>query len=287
MTGNDLHLATTGPGTIERPTATGTRPLPATDEGGADLLVSRSVDPGELRALLTHLAKEDCVHSWRNFGIDGTVDELLAWENRLRPTEIFFFHLRQGGSVRLAGAGAVADRLNAEFPYPGFAVLSRCFIMPEFRGHGLYRHLLRYRMEYCRRRFGGSLDGIHIGSTEQRVARVLLDHRLDGWPSFSHLGEERLHIAGAGRTVQAYMLLMPRYAVSLLGELADDGAPAAVITLRRRLERADAGEARELALLLRNVLDDTGGAGWFEAHCGPATTRLLAFCRAVPLVEMT
>jgi hypothetical protein len=285
--GNDLHTATTAPGTVERPSATRTRPLLVSDEGGADLLVSRSVDPGEFRAMLTHLANEDCVHSWRNFGIDGTVDELMAWENRLRPTEIFFFHLRQGGSVRLAGAGAVADRLNAQFPYPGFCVLSRCFIVPEFRGRGLYRQLLRYRMEYCRRRFGGSLDGIHIGSTEQRVARVLLDHRLDGWPSFSHLGEERLHIAGAGRTVQAYMLLMPRYAVSLVRELADDGAPAAAIALRRRLERADAVKARGLAMLLQRVLDDTSGARWFDAHCGPATTRLLAFCRAVPLVEMT
>lgn len=254
-----------------------------------ELAITQTAEPADLRRLLRRLAQENCVHSWRNFGVEGTLDELLAWENRRRPTKIFFFYgAGAGGSgSRMVGAGAVADRLTGEFPHPGFCVLSRCYIMPEYRSHGIYRPLLHYRMEYCRQEFGDALNGIHIGSVEDRVSRVLFDHRLPGWPTFVHLGEEELRISGAGRMVGAYMLLMPRYVQRIERELAGAGAPRTVVELRRTLAGIGAEPVRGLGLLVQRARDDASAAGWFLDRGSEAIDQLLLFCRSIPLVGLT
>jgi hypothetical protein len=252
-----------------------------------ELAVTQTVEPADLRRLLRLLAEENCVHSWRNFGVEGTVDDLLAWENRRRSTKIFFFYGRCGSESRLVGAGAVADQLTGEFPNPGFCVLSRCYIVPEFRGHGMYRPLLHYRMEYCRKEFGDALNGIHIGSAQDRVARVLFDHRLPGWPMFAHLGEEELRVSGAGTMVGAYMVLMPRYVQRIERELAGSGAPASVVELRRTLAGIGAEPVRGLGLLVQRARDDASAAGWFRERGSEAIDQFLLFCRSIPLVWMT
>ncbi|HEX7840379.1 MAG TPA: GNAT family N-acetyltransferase, partial [Kofleriaceae bacterium] len=179
--------------------------------GLGQLVISQTVDPRNLQHLLGSLMREDCVHSWRNFGSDGTLEALLEWENRRRPTKLFFFHLKRGGELRMIAASAVADRLTKDFPHPGFCVLGRCYIMPEFRSRGLYRHVLRYRLEYCRSQFGGALNAVHIGAVNERISRVIMNHELPGWPRFVHLGEEELSVAGEIRNVGAYLLLLPDY----------------------------------------------------------------------------
>ncbi|HET9896585.1 MAG TPA: GNAT family N-acetyltransferase [Streptosporangiaceae bacterium] len=252
-----------------------------------ELAVTETADPADLRRLLRLLAQENCVHSWRNFGIDGTLDELLAWENRQRPTKIFFFYSARGSEARMVGAGAVSDSLTGLFPSPGFCVLSRCYVVPEYRGHGMYRLLLQYRMEYCRKEFGDALNGVHIGSANDRIARVLLDHRMPGWPTFAHLGEEELRISGAGAVVGAYMLLMPGYVRRIERELSGSGAPESVLELRRTLAELGAGQVRGLGLLVQRARDDATAAGWFRERGSEAIDQLLRFCRSIPLVSLT
>src|SRR5262249_25860607 len=111
------------------------------------LVVTRSINSEDLHQLLGQLAGGGCVHNWENFGSDGTLEALLRWENDLRPTEIFFFYLKRDDLMRMVAVGAVADRLMHGFPHPGFCVLGRCYIIPEFRGRGLYRRVLHYRLE--------------------------------------------------------------------------------------------------------------------------------------------
>lgn len=258
-----------------------------TREESRELAVTQTADPEDLRRLLRLLAQENCVHSWRNFGVEGTLDELLAWENSQRPTKIFFFYSHGGSKPRMVGAGAVADRLTGEFPSPGFCVLSRCYVVPEYRGLGMYRLLLRHRMEYCQREFGDELNGIHIGSADDRVTRVLFDHRLPGWPTFAHLGEEELKISGAGTMVGAYMLLMPRYVRQIEGELAGSGAPESVTELRQALAGIEAGQVRGLGPLLARAREDASAAGWFLERGSEAIDQLLRFCRSIPLVRLT
>jgi GNAT superfamily N-acetyltransferase len=252
-----------------------------------ELAVTQTTDPADLRRLLRLLAQENCVHSWRNFDVEGTLDELLAWENRLRPTKIFFFYGGRGSESRMVAAGAVADGLTGEFSNSGFCVLSRCYIVPEYRGHGMYRQLLHYRMEYCRKEFGDALNGIHIGSAENRVTQVLFDHRLPGWPTFVHLGEEKLRISGAGTMVGAYMLLMPRYVQRIELELAGGGAPESVVELRGALAGIGAEQVRGLGLLVQQAREDASAAGWFLERGSEAIDQLLLFCRSIPLVGLT
>lgn len=252
-----------------------------------ELTVTETAEPADLRRLLKQLAREDCVHSWKNFGIEGSLDELLAWENRRRPTEIFFFYDGSGSGAKMVGTGAVAAKLTSEFPHSGFCVLSRCYIVPEYRSHGMYRPMLHYRMEHCLQKFGAALNGIHIGSVEDRISRVLFDHRLPGWPAFVHLGDEELSISGEGRMVGAYMLLMPPYIERIKRELAGAGAPQSVVELRRTLAVADAEQVRDLGLLVQRARDDASATGWFSERGSEAIDQLLLFCRSIPLIGLT
>lgn len=252
--------------------------------GTEELVVSQSVDPDNLRSLLESLVQENCVHSWRNFGPDGTLDELLRWENELRPTRIFFFYLERGGQRRMIAASAVADKLTRDFPHQGFCVLGRCYIMPQFRGRGFYRYILQYRLDYCRAQFGDALNAIHIGSVNERVSRVITNHQLPGWSSFTHLGEEELHVAGEIRTVGAYMLFVPEYVSRIQRALAGPDAPDCVVRLRNALSNIDSDGMRNLGMIVKDSFEEACGHGWFDQRDSQEIKQLLQFCSSIPLV---
>lgn len=252
--------------------------------GMENIIVSQSIDPENLRHLLECLVREDCAHSWRNFGLEGTLDGLLQWENELRPTQIFFFYLERGGERRMVAASAVADKLTHDFPYPGFCVLGRCYIMPQFRGQGFYRHILRYRLEYCRAQFGNALQAIHIGSVNDRVLRVITNHQLADWPEFIHLGDEALKVAGQIRTVGAYILLLPEYARKIQDALAGDHPPACVVEMRNVLSKIESGDVRNLGVLIKEPFQEACRQGWFDERGSREIEQLLLFCSSIPLV---
>src|SRR5437016_3142612 len=234
--------------------------------GMEEIMVSQSIDPGNLRLLLDCLVNEDCVHSWRNFGPDGTLDGLLQWENTLRPTRLFFFYVERHGEMTMIAAAAIAEKITRDFPYRGFCVLGRCYIMPEFRGHGFYRHILRYRLEYCKARFGDALKAVHIGSVNGRVSRVISNHQLDGWSKFIHLGEEELRVAGHIRTVGAYMLLVPEYIRKIQCALEGAHEPPCVAELRDVLSRIESGDISNLGMLIKEPFKKACAHGWFNEH---------------------
>lgn len=252
--------------------------------GEEELVVSQEVDPGDLRRLLECLVQEDCAHSWRNFGPEGTLERLLQWENELRPTQLFFFYLRRGEELRLVAASAVADCLIRGFPHPGFCVLGRCYVMPEYRGHGLYRRILHYRLDYCRSRFRDELNAIHIGSDNERVGRVLANHRLPGWSRFVHLGDQELQVDTKIKTVGAYLLLDPVYVDRIRDSLAGPHAPVCVTELRNALSRIDSGNIRHLGALAKQAVETAGGRHWFQERDSGEIEKLMLLCRSIPLV---
>ena len=252
--------------------------------GMEEVMVSQSIDPGNLRRLLDCLVNEDCIHSWRNFASDGTLDGLLQWENRLRPTKLFFFYVEHHGEMTMIAAAAVAEKIARDFPYPGFCVLGRCYIMPEFRSHGFYRHILRYRLEYCKAQFGGALKAVHIGSINERVSRVISNHRLDSWSKFIHLGEEELRVAGHIRAVGAYMLLVPEYVHKIQSALAGAHAPPCVVELRDALSRIESGDMSNLGMLIKEPFEKACKHGWFNEPGSLEIEQLLQFCSSIPLV---
>lgn len=256
-----------------------------TDTAGAEeLVVSQFVDPSNLRSLLESLVHEDCVHSWRNFGPEGSLDELLQWENARRPTKLFFFYVKGGGETRMVATGAVADRLTRDFPHPGFCVLGRCCIMPEFRSRGFYREVLRYRLEFCRAHFGETLKAIHIGAANERIMRIITNHDLPGWPKFTHLGEEELGVAGEIRKVGAYLMFLPDYVRRLQRALAGADAPACVVELRNTLSSMESGSVRNLGVLVKETFEVARGRGWFAERDTRDIEQLLLFCSSIPLV---
>jgi hypothetical protein len=257
---------------------------PADIGGMEELVVTHSVDPDNLRRLFESLMHEDCVHSWRNFGRQGTLEGLFQWENELRPTQLFFFYLERGGERRMLAASAVADKLTRDFPHPGFCVLGRCYIMPEFRGQGLYRRTLHYRLEYCRARFGNALNAVHIGSVDERITRAITNHCLPGWPNFIHLGEEELQVAGQIRRVGDYLLLVPEYVRKIQNALVGDRAPVCVVALRNVLSTIDSGNIRNLGMLLKETFEEASSDGWFDEHDSYEIEQLLLFCASIPLV---
>jgi GNAT superfamily N-acetyltransferase len=256
----------------------------AAPEPEEELIVRQSVEPADLRRLLDSLFHEDCAHSWRNFGPAGTLEQLLAWENQRRPTQLFFFYVRRGSELRILAASAVADKLNRDFPHPGFCVLGRCYIMPEFRGQGFYRRILHYRLEYCRARFANALNGIHIGSVSERITAAITHHGLPDWPPFIHIGEEELPVAGEVKTVSDYLLLLPEYVHRLQRALTGPRAPACVIELRRTLGTLETGGVRNFGLFIKSRFEEARSNGWFADHEVAGLEQLLLFCARIPLV---
>jgi hypothetical protein len=249
-----------------------------------ELVVSQVVDADDLRRLLECLGHEDCVHSWKGFGPNATLDALLQRENELRPTKLFFFYLRHGNEMRMVAASAVADRVTREFPHAGFCVLGRCYIMPQFRGRGFYRRILYYRLEYCREQFGNALNAIHIGSVNERISRVITNHKLAGWPKFVHLGEEELKVADTISTVGAYILLMPQYVSKMRSALVGAHAPARVIELRNALSRIESSDIRNLGMLLKETFEETDAHRWLDERDCREIEHLLSFCSSIPLI---
>ena len=88
-----------------------------------------------LSPLLAELRRDDCVHSWRQrlpkYGyIDSaSVVGLLEAEKVRRPTTTFaYVAIGLDGSEHVVAAGAISDRVRANFSYDAFPVLARCFI---------------------------------------------------------------------------------------------------------------------------------------------------------------
>ena len=247
------------------------------------LVVSESIEADEFGRLLTSVSQEDCAHSWRNFPVDGTLDELVSWENERRPTKLFFFYRQHGETRRLAAAAAVADRLSADYPHPGLCVLGRCYIMPEFRNLGYYRYVLRYRLEYCREHFGDGLHAVHMGAVNERIERVITGP-MQGWPRFVHIGEERLRVASEVQSVGAYLMFVPGFMDKMLDVLTGPNAPTSVIELRRTLSSIESERVRNLGSLVERTVEDPQAQQWFECRNRLALDEVLTFCRELPVV---
>ncbi|AYZ65057.1 GNAT family N-acetyltransferase [Burkholderia multivorans] len=256
------------------------RLAPSVDE---EFVVSKSVSHENLALLLDSLSEEESAHSWRNFDRTAGLEDILRWENSRRPTEVFFFYLKQGNALQIVGTGSIAEYLNSRFTDPGFCVLGRCYIMPGFRGRGIYRRVLQFRLERCAARLGQKLKGIHMGSDDERIAHVVAQPA-PGWSCFHHLGEEALPIAGRTKLVNAYILLLPAFSQSLTHALEGPGAPPALAELHDRLTGTAPAVARNLGIGLRDALAGAQESAWLGMRDCRSINKLMDFCRAVPLV---
>ncbi len=252
---------------------------------GDGLAVSRAVSAGDLRQLLHGIRVERCAHSWRNFDPDGSLEQLQAWENRLRPTTIFFYYGAPEGAdaaaaPRLAAAATVADVIRREFPHAGFPVLARCYVMPDFRSQGLYQRIVHHRLEFCRTRFAGELKAIHLGTQDERVARTVTR----GEPRFVQLGSEVVQAGDEACLVRAFLHLTPGYLASITSSLQGDDPPPPVRQLVQSFSQMLDGAPGDHALSLRERFASAQSTGWFAHHDPSSIEQLLTLCRAIPLL---
>ena len=230
------------------------------------------------------LRAERCAHSWRNFAPDGGLAELLAWENALRPTAIFFYYQKQAdpsAALQLVAAATVADAIRGDFPFAGLPVLARCYILPEFRRHGLYQQILHHRLQYCRTRFGRDLRAIHIGTSDERVAHTIT--RV-GTPRFVRIGSQVVKAGDELWMVGAFLHFTAPYLAAIHQCLDGSTAPAPVTELRHLMAELSTGTPGEHALLVERSFSAAHATGWFSHHDPSSIELFLGLCRAIPLV---
>jgi GNAT superfamily N-acetyltransferase len=182
------------------------------DFGWKGLLASSEIDAEALGPLLVELREEDCAHSWRTALRAGSgrnpselLPDLLASANRHRPTALFtYYAATTAGAREPVAIATVAERIRTGFPWDGFPVLARCFIRRPYRAHGIYRHLLRHRLDLCRAHWGPRLLAIHVGASDPAVEHTLINAE-DLEPRFVHIGDEVLTVAGIEFRVRDFL----------------------------------------------------------------------------------
>jgi len=253
--------------------------------GWVSLEARAEPEHGLFAPLLEELRNERSVHTWRqHLPESGHIDEdstrlLHAAEEAYRPTLAFGYVATEldGGEVIVA-AGAVSTKIRADFPHEGFPVLARCFVRPQFRKRGLYRHILGHRLEYCLERWGSQLKAIHLGSASSAVWEAVALH--GGFAlNFVHVGDEDLEVRGEVHRIPALMAFHPSYKRAVIDASLKNGFDNA---FRRELEDLVFGRtARASWTRLRAMADDQHTHG--NVALPAELAQLFALGDAIPL----
>lgn len=259
--------------------------------GWARVEVHEQYCPEALEQILGEMRSEPCTHSWRTFAHmepgAAAVDQLIAWEQRRRPTIMFTYRgVDPDGTRHVIGMGAVSERINSQFPHTGFPVIARAYIRGPFRGQRLYTALLSHRYRYCQERWGAELRAVHLGSASDAVHHVVSNPEVAS-PPFRRVAVEALHVDNCIEPVIDYLAFQPAYADALLA--ATDPAPSDGPALRDGLSRL---RAAVLGLLDGSVETDLfhfralcsaleTQTGWRGAERHDAIAGLLAFSQTV------
>ena len=255
------------------------------------VVASPTATAADLHGLIAQLHETQSDHTWRGFGprdVDRIAEDLWAFENTRRATHVFFYHgVTHGGARELLGTGAVSPELRKVDAPPGFAVVSRCYIMQQFRSERLYAPFLRHRVEHAQALLGARLRGIHFGSSNPRVFHTVRKHAFP--VHFMYLGREHVSCSGQSFTVHDFLGLSSRFRGDLLlppAELRAAGAAtrpgelhAALTALCRN--QFGLGDYRRL----KRLVEATDLAAVFPSEAGRAIHSLMAFMAAIPILD--
>lgn len=254
--------------------------------GWRSLVASTGADSAQFQELLRELREDPGVHSWKWMPINGGADllrQVRRFEERLRPTTIFFYHgVCDDGSRELVGVGTVSVKIRRSFPFPGFPVVGRCFIRAGFRGRHLYTCLLNHRLGICFKKWRRRLKAVHLGTASKNIISLLEVRRRRG-EKFLCIGRETLGRSGDRHEVKDFLYLTPAYARRLLATAEARGSTALKERIRTFVERGfGASGPRRLKNLLGSLRARTGRS---LPRRGSALAQLIAFCDAVPVAS--
>ena len=180
--------------------------------------------------LLSLSGESGAGHTWRRFvagkHLDaGTLVDLV--ESQLlkgRPTTCFtYIGETSSGEDVAVGFAAISAKVSVEFPFAGYPVLARAFIHPNFRGFGLYRHIVAHRVEACEQTFGTELMAIHMGAAVPAVSSVQRS-RIGYLEPFVKIGCEVLDLGEQKVDVVDLLAVSPRFMAELTDSLGDNVA---------------------------------------------------------------
>lgn len=246
-----------------------------------------------LSPLLAELRRDDCVHSWRQrlpkYGhIDSaSVVGLLEAEKVRRPTTTFaYVAISDDDSEHVVAAGTISDRVRSGFNYDAFPVLARCFIREAYRGHGLYRAILRHRYDACFRAWGDRLAAIHLGSAEPAVWAVAMKDSAFQSP-FVHIGDEELEVADAIHPVRDFLAFGPHYVKRLLAQVDEAGDGPCVRALATHIETLTSRGLPEASIVRVRELAETASdeSGVELLDLDTPLHALTALGEAIPVVR--
>jgi hypothetical protein len=194
---------------------------------GFEEIWARPVLDVRAAVLLAELKDEACGHSWRTAlsvvesrDAEGLVQAVKEAARVTRPTILYtYWGISSEGEAPIAIA-ALSSHIRHGFPHDGFPVVARCTIRRCYRGHGLYPHLLRHRLDLCRELWGEKLMVIHIGAADPAVLATLSRADPDRL-SFACVGAERLQIAGERYWVPDFLAATETFRQALCAELRD------------------------------------------------------------------
>jgi hypothetical protein len=157
-----------------------------------------------LMPLLVELREERCAHSWQPIlakqppaAAFTTLERIVAGD---RPGCTLTYYRDTPSGYETLAVGVVSDRIAITFPVDGLPVLGRAFVRPAHRRKSLYATILRHRFDYCLKRWGSGLMGIHLGTASAGVERVFCGVHTG---RVVYLGDEDLGEAGVVRALLA------------------------------------------------------------------------------------
>lgn len=129
-----------------------------------------------LEPLLLQLREERCAHLWQPvLASVPPTQSYSAFQGALaegRPCTVFTYYLSRNGREEAVAVGTASARVARYLPEDGISVLGRTYVRPQYRGHSVYAHLLRHRLNHCANDLGQRLLGVHLGTSSARVEAV-------------------------------------------------------------------------------------------------------------------
>ena len=254
------------------------------------LEISSVASDQEILEFIKSVKSENCIHSWKDVQLGrsgGYLEELIGFENKKRPTQIFFYYGIKSSTERiLIAAATVALKITNDFKHEGFPVLARCYIKQDYRNLRLYFPILKHRFDYCTKVFGKKLRGIHLGSANPRVFHVIKKNML-GFP-FCYLGDEYLSLGQSNNRVHDFLWLSNSFTEELL-EIRNRKKDVCFSyqTLVKNIEALVENKYSSSGYhaLLNSIHAIESETNWFPSQVNEGLGQLLDFMAAIPIIN--
>lgn len=246
-----------------------------------DLMVSEKIGASDLKKLFDSLSIDECSHSWKYIKNHDDLSKIYEWENKIRETNILFFYFKKDNDISLVGTGSIGYGVNPKFRDPSFIVLGRCFILPKFRGKGLYRKLLHYRLKYSELK-KNQLDAIHVGTNDSRVEYLLEELGSTDEYTLLHLGFEYLNLA-ATDAVKTFVLIKKSYKEKIFEDIShnqDSAGMRELFTLFKN--QLSQNSAVNIGATLSQIANEYELNHWNLPTSAKNINKVIEFCKSLP-----